>query len=205
MPGSPVVYVIDDDPAVCKTLREILRTVGLSVTPYTSAVEFLEGFDQDQPGCIVCDLRMPGIGGLELQRELADRKSDTPMIFITGHAEVSVAVEALKQGAFDFLEKPFSAHHLIEAVRQAIVEDGHRRAGRARRTALSGRLSTLTPREREVLEHVVAGRSSRVIAEELGLTEKTVELHRSRVNKKMAVRNAVELVRLIEEGGTGKP
>ncbi len=205
MSTSPIVYVIDDDPVVCETIRGMLRTVGLSVESYGGSAEFLADFDPDQPGCVVCDLRMPGMGGLELQRELANRKSDTPIIFVTGHAEVSVAVEALKRGAFDFLEKPIGAQHLLETVRQAIIEDGRRRAGRARRTVLSGRLSTLTPREREVLEHVVAGRSSRNIAEQLGLTEKTVELHRSRVNKKMMVRNAVELVRLMEEVGTGKP
>jgi len=198
MRAGPTAFVIDDDESMRRSLRWLIESIGVAVETYQSAEEFLNSFDPQWAGCLLVDVRMPGMGGMALQRELNARGVRIPLVFITAYPEVAVAVEALKQGAFDFIEKPFSGQQMLDCLRRAIDEDRRRRRVGARHAVIRRRLELLTPREQEVLERVIAGETSRVIANSLGLTEKTVELHRSHVNKKMKVRNAVELVRLVE-------
>jgi len=195
---EPTVFVVDDDQAMRHSLRWLLQSVGLPVETYATAEEFLAGYSPDRPGCLVLDIRMPGMGGLQLQDELKTRAIRLPIIVITGHAEVPTAVRALKAGAVDFLEKPFSDQLLVDRVRQAIAADQVARAADAQRTAAQGRLALLTVREREVLCRVVDGKANKVIAAELGIVEKTVEAHRSRLMAKLAVDSLAGLIRLVQ-------
>ncbi|MDX1431493.1 MAG: response regulator [Gammaproteobacteria bacterium] len=194
--GPPVVHVVDDDAAVRESLAMLLRAAGLTVAAYADARAFLEAFDVEQPGCVIADLRMPGIDGLELQQRLLALHASIPVIVITGHGDVPAAVRALKAGAVDFVEKPFDSAALVEQVTRALGHDTEVRESAARR-------ASLTPREEEILVLVVAGKASKVIAAELGISERTVELHRHRVMKKMQVRSVAELVRAVL--GTGSP
>ena len=194
--SEPTVFVVDDDPSIRESLRWLIESVGLRVQTSATAQEFLDRYDADTPGCLVLDVRMPGISGLDLQAELSSRKISIPIIIITGHAEVPVAVSALKAGAMDFIEKPFSDQLLLDRVRRAIEADTEARRVHGERAAVSVRLDTLTPREREVMELVIAGKANKVIAAELGLSPKTVEVHRANVMKKMQVDSLADLVRL---------
>jgi len=196
---EPTVFVVDDDQAMRHSLRWLLQSVGLPVETYATAEEFLAGYSPDQPGCLVLDIRMPGMGGLQLQDELKARSIRLPIIIITGYAEVPTAVRALKAGAVDFLEKPFSDQLLVDHVRKAIAADRVARAAEAQRTAAQGRLALLTTREREVLCRVVDGKANKVIAAELGIVEKTVEAHRSRLMVKLAVDSLAGLIRLVQQ------
>lgn len=198
---APRVAVVDDDPSVSRALFRLLRAIGLNVSTYASAQEFLEQYDPDVPGCLVLDLAMPGLSGLELQDVLTGRGSSPPIIFLTGHATVSASVRALKRGAIDFLTKPVDETTLLDAVHDAIQRDRIRReddAGRAKAVQL---LASLTPRELEVLTHVVTGKLNKCIAVELGTAEKTVKVHRARIMKKMQVRSLAELVLLAADAG----
>ena len=193
---EPTVFVVDDDRAMRDSLSWLLDSVGLRVRSYATAAEFLADHDPAQPGCLVLDVRMPGMSGLDLQAELARRGVELPPIVITGHAEVSMAVRAVKAGAIDFIEKPFSDQLLLDRVRQALQIDLEAREVRRRREDARRRLATLTAREREVLNLVVAGKANKEIASELGVSPKTVEVHRAHVMSKMCVDSLAELIRI---------
>jgi len=193
---EPTVFVVDDDRAMRDSLSWLLDSVGLRVRSYATAAEFLADHDPAQPGCLVLDVRMPGMSGLDLQAELARRGVELPTIVITGHAEVSMAVRAVKAGAIDFIEKPFSDQLLLDRVRQALEIDLEVREVRRRREDALRRLATLTAREREVLNLVVAGKQNKEIASELGVSPKTVEVHRAHVMSKMCVDSLAELIRI---------
>ena len=195
-PPEPTVFVVDDDRAMRESLSWLLDSVGLRVRSYATAADFLAEHDPAQPGCLVLDVRMPGMSGLDLQAELARRGVELPTIVITGHAEVSMAVRAVKAGAIDFIEKPFSDQLLLDRVRQALEIDLEVREVRRRREDALRRLATLTAREREVLNLVVAGKQNKEIASELGVSPKTVEVHRAHVMSKMCVDSLAELIRI---------
>jgi two-component system, LuxR family, response regulator FixJ len=193
---EPVVFVVDDDAAIRRSLRFLIESIGLAVETYQTAEQFLDAYNPDRAGCLILDVRMPGMGGLQLQKELADRHVELPIIIVTGYAEVPMAVRALKTGAVDFIEKPFSDQLLLERVREAIESDRHRREARAERDAVSARFARLTAREREVLDGVIAGKANKVIAMELGVGTKTVEAHRAKLMKKLKVDSLADLIRL---------
>jgi FixJ family two-component response regulator len=195
-PPEPTVFVVDDDRAMRDSLSWLLDSVGLRVRSYATAADFLADHDPAQPGCLVLDVRMPGMSGLDLQAELARRGVELPTIVITGHAEVSMAVRAVKAGAIDFIEKPFSDQLLLDRVRQALEIDLEAREVRRRREDARRRLATLSGREREVLNLVVAGKANKEIAFELGVSPKTVEVHRAHVMSKMCVDSLAELIRI---------
>jgi len=195
-PPEPTVFVVDDDRAMRESLSWLLDSVGLRVRSYATAADFLAEHDPAQPGCLVLDVRMPGMSGLDLQAELARRGVELPTIVITGHAEVSMAVRAVKAGAIDFIEKPFSDQLLLDRVRQALEIDLEAREVRRRREDARRRLATLTTREREVLNLVVAGKANKEIASALGVSPKTVEVHRAHVMSKMCVDSLAELIRI---------
>jgi two-component system, LuxR family, response regulator FixJ len=195
-PPEPTLFVVDDDRAMRESLSWLLDSVGLRVKSYATAADFLADHDPAQPGCLVLDVRMPGMSGLDLQAELARRGVELPTIVITGHAEVSMAVRAVKAGAIDFIEKPFSDQLLLDRVRQALEIDLEAREVRRRREDARRRLATLTAREREVLNLVVAGKANKEIASALGVSPKTVEVHRAHVMSKMCVDSLAELIRI---------
>jgi len=192
----PVVFVVDDEAAMRDSLRWLIESTGLRVETYGDAKTFLDAIRPEVPGCLVLDVRMPGLSGLDLQAELAHRGIRLPTIVITGHAEVQMAVQAVKAGAIDFIEKPFSDQLLLDRVRQGIEIDRQDRIARSRRAEIVRRLGLLTHREREVLDLVVGGKANKEIAALLGLSPKTVEVHRSHVMEKMEASSVAELVRL---------
>jgi two-component system response regulator FixJ len=193
----PTVIVIDDDEAVRGSLKLLLRSVKLPVAVYASAQEFLPTYAIDQPGCLVVDVRMPGMSGLELQQQLNLRGAMIPVIFITGHGDISMAVEAMRQGAFDFLPKPFRDQELLDRVQRALEKDAGNRREIAQTERVWELLDTLTPREREVLELVTSGKPNKVMAAELGVSQRTVEIHRARVMEKMHASSLAQLVRMV--------
>lgn len=199
--SRPVVHVVDDDPAVRNALKWLVEGEGLLVQAHASAEDFLGALVPEQPGCALVDLRMPGMSGLELQQALARRGVGLPLVFISAHGDVPVAVTAMRRGAVDFVEKPFDNAALIAAVRRALGADALRRGGDDERAVMRARLATLSPREREVLEAVVAGRANKRIAAELGIAIKTVEVHRARVMDKMGAGSIAELVRFVVQHG----
>jgi RNA polymerase sigma factor (sigma-70 family) len=191
------VYVVDDDAGMRNSLRWLLESTGVRVETFPDADAFLEGVRHEGPTCLVLDVRMPGMSGLDLQAALAERGITIPTIILTGHAEVPMAVRAVKAGAIDFIEKPFSDQLLLDRVRQGIEMDRQDRECRARRDEVLRRVAQLTQREREVLDLVVAGKPNKEIAVRLGLSPKTVEVHRSHVMEKMQATSVAELVRLV--------
>jgi len=195
---EPLVYVVDDDEAVRDSLTLLLKAVGLASRTFSSAAEFLNHYDPEQHGCLVADIRMPGMSGLDLQDELNRGGAQIPLIFITGHGDVPMAVDAMKSGALDFIEKPFRDQDLLDRVQQALAWDKERRIENLKTLAIRERLATLTPRETEVMECVVQGQANKVIAMDLGVSQRTVEIHRARVMEKMAVRSVAKLVRAVE-------
>ncbi len=196
MPRNKVVHVIDDDAAVRQSLAFLLSTAGLAVCVYESAAAFLEVVSGLKGGCVVTDIRMPEMDGLELQRELKDRKAELPVIVMTGHADVSLAVEAMKAGAVDFIEKPFDDEVLIRAIRSALAHQAQRTERQQGMADVRARLSLLSKREREVLDGLVEGKSNKIIAHDLGLSPRTVELYRANVMTKMQADTLSELVRM---------
>ena len=192
----PAVFVVDDDPAMRDSLRWLIESTGLQVETFADAQAFLARIYPEVPGCLVLDVRMPGMSGIDLQAEMARRGIGLPTIVVTGHAEVAMAVQAVKSGAIDFIEKPFSDQLLLDRVRQGIDMDRRERDGRARRGEILRRMGLLTQREREVLDLVVAGKPNREIAATLHLSPKTVEVHRAHVMEKMQASSVAELVRL---------
>jgi two-component system, LuxR family, response regulator FixJ len=199
--ARPTIFVVDDDSAVRDALKLLLRSVGQAVETYGSAQEFLDAYGEDRPGCLVLDIRMPGMSGLELQQKLNERHSILPIIFITGHGDVPMAVEAMQAGAVDFIQKPFRDQDLIDRINQALEKDGSNRAALGERNDIRRRLETLTPREREVLDLVVHGKANKVIAGDLKLSQRTVEIHRARVMEKMQASSLAHLVRMVLEVG----
>ncbi|HEX9803100.1 MAG TPA: response regulator transcription factor [Gammaproteobacteria bacterium] len=196
MSGKSTVFIVDDDEAVRDSLSWLMQSVGLSTETFPSADAFLQGFGEDRPGCLLLDIRMPGISGLELQSLLRERGFRLPLVVISGHADVPMAVRALKAGAFDFIEKPFNDQLLLDTVQRAIEHDRQQRESHARVDVWRRRLDTLTPREREVLQLVVGGASNKQISSELGVSMKTVEAHRARVMDKLQADSLSELVRM---------
>jgi len=195
------VFVVDDDPSVLRALSRLLRISGHRVQAFRSSQEFLAGHDPDVPGCVVLDLSMPGLDGLELQHALAASGRRRPIVFISGHGDVSSSVRAMKAGAVDFLTKPVNEDDLLDAVGRAIESDRQMRQAWTELQAVGLRLASLTRREREVLEHVVAGRLNKQIAADLGTVEKTIKVHRSRMMEKMGVHSLADLVRIAERTG----
>jgi FixJ family two-component response regulator len=194
--ASGIVFVVDDDTAFLKAVSRLLRAAGLEVSPFPSAAAFLNEHDPAAPGCLVLDVAMPGLDGLELQRTLAARGCERSIVFITGQGDLPMGVQAMKAGAVNFLTKPFEKVELLAAIREALEKDDLARRARAGRESIERRLASLTRREREVLSHVIAGRLNKQIAGDLGAAEKTVKVHRARVMEKMGVRSVAELVRL---------
>src|SRR6266567_7102528 len=198
---SPTVFVVDDDAAIRKAVLRLLRSAGIAAAAFESPTEFLAQYDPNTPGCLVLDLEMPGFNGLLLQTALAEKGSSLPIIFLTGHGDVSKSVQAMKGGAFDFLTKPVNAKNLLPAIRAAIERGAVARREQAELSEIRARLDTLTPREREVLEHVATGKLNKQVAGDLGITEATVKMHRARVIAKMKVQSVTELARLTERCG----
>jgi len=190
------VFVVDDDPAVRQSLHWLIESVGLAVKTYETANEFLEQYNPNTQGCLVLDVRMPGLSGLDLQERLASKHIEIPTIVITGHADVPMAIRAIKAGALDFIEKPFNDQVLLERIGQALALDAKIRQSQHERAEIAARLESLTAREREVMQMVVDGKANKVIADQLGVSQKTVEVHRANVMKKMQVDSLAELVRL---------
>ena len=197
------VYLVDDDAGVLKALSRLLRAKGYEVKPYSSPQEFLEQHDPAVPGCAVLDVSMPGLDGLELQQALTAGGSHRPVVFITGKGDVPTSVRAMKAGAIDFLTKPTKDTDLLEAVRRAEERDAEARRRLSELEVVQAKLKTLTPREREVLIHVVAGRLNKQIAADLGTVEKTIKVHRSRMMEKMGLRTVADLVRMAEKAQIG--
>jgi RNA polymerase sigma factor (sigma-70 family) len=194
--GQSTVFIVDDDEAVRDSLSWLMQSVGLSTETFPSADAFLQDFGEDRPGCLLLDIRMPGISGLELQSLLRERGFRLPLVVISGHADVPMAVRALKAGAFDFIEKPFNDQLLLDTVQRAIEHDRQQRESHAQIDVWRSRLDTLTPREREVLQLVVGGASNKQISSELGVSMKTVEAHRARVMEKLQADSLSHLVRM---------
>ncbi len=194
---EPTIFVVDDDAGVRDSLRMLLRAIGRRAETYASAEEFLQSYTSERPGCLILDLRMPGMSGLELQEELSRRGSALPIIFITAHGDVPSAVDAVKGGAVDFIQKPFRDEELIDKIDQALQQNARARTESEEIAKVRARIASLTPREREVMEIVVAGKKNKAIAAELGLSERTIEIHRARVMKKMGAESVAEVVRMV--------
>jgi len=196
MNEQSTVFIVDDDEAVRDSLSWLMQSVGLNTETFPSAGAFLQGFGEDRPGCLLLDIRMPGMSGLELQSVLQEQGFRLPLVVISGHADVPMAVRALKAGAFDFIQKPFNDQLLLDTVQRAIKQDREQRESHAQVETWRSRLGTLTPREHEVLELVVAGASNKQISSELGVSLKTVEAHRARVMDKLKAESLSQLVRM---------
>ena len=193
---DPTIFVIDDDPSVRSSLERLLRSVGLDVRTFASAQEFLHGGPPEAPGCLVLDVRMPGLSGLDLQEELADRGIPLPIIFMTGYGTIPMSVRAMKAGAVDFLEKPFDDQNLLDTIYNAIERSKGMKLERDEETEKRRLVDSLTPREREVFALVARGMLNKQIAYELGISEKTVKVHRGRVMQKMNASSLADLLRL---------
>ena len=197
MTTNPLVIVVDDDPALRNAMRILLKTVGLESIQFASAEDFLAAYQPSQPGCLVLDIRMPGMSGLELQQHLNLRGAVIPVIFMTAHGDIPMAVEAMKHGAFDFLQKPFRDQDLLTRIKRAIDKDSVMRQSLGEHVRIKEHLESLTPREREVLDHMTRGKQNKNIAQDLGVSPRTVEIHRARVMKKMHTQSVAELVRMM--------
>ena len=194
---GPLVYVVDDEEAVGDSIAMLLRTVGLTARVYRDPRAFLDEYRPDQAGCLLLDVRMPQLGGLDVQRELIRRNVTLPVIFITGHGDVPMAVEAMRAGAVDFIQKPFNDDELIRRVQKALEQDAQERALLERHEEIERRWKELTPREREVATCIADGKANKVVAAELGISVRTAELHRARILQKMGVRSIAQLVKML--------
>jgi FixJ family two-component response regulator len=199
--GMFTVFIVDDDAGVLKALSRLLRAKGYDTRPFMSPQEFLDHHDTTVPGCAVLDVSMPDLDGLQLQQALTAGGTQRPVIFITGKGDIPTSVRAMKAGAIDFLTKPLSERDLLDAIDRAKQQDARNRQIQAELTLIQAKIATLTPREREVLAHVVAGRLNKQIAGDLGTVEKTIKVHRSRMMEKLGVRTVADLVRLAEKAG----
>ena len=197
MNPTPTVFLTDDDPAIRDSVGLLLRANGLAVETFASAVDFLESNAVQRPGCLLLDVRMPGMSGLDLQKRLQEMSCRTPIIFMTGHGDVPMAIRAMKAGAFDFVEKPFQAQALLDRLQEALALDAQERRRQARRNEVAARMALLSPREREVMERVVAGQYNKVIAADLGISISTVEIHRKRVMEKLQAASLSEMIQML--------
>ena len=198
---APTVQIVDDDRSFLTATSRLLRASGFAVRTFSSASEFLAQLDTDAPGCVVADLQMPGMNGLDLQSALARSRNPVPILFLTGHGDIPSSVRAMRSGAVDFLEKRAPKEKLLDAVRRALARDAQEREERARQRELRARFDMLTKRELEVLAHVVQGRLNKQIAGDLGIHERTVKLHRTAITTKLKVQSVAELTRLTDEAG----
>jgi two-component system response regulator FixJ len=201
MMNRGTVHIVDDDPSVQRSLRRLLESVGLTVDCYNTAQDFIERHDPGAPGCLLLDVRMPGLSGLELQDQLRSEGCELPIIFVTGYGDVPMTARAMKAGAIDFLQKPFNDQELLEALERALARNSQMRREQAERSKVQTRLRLLTPREREVLERVIAGKTNKEVAAEFGITEKTIKVHRARVMEKMQADSLAQLVVLAQVAG----
>jgi FixJ family two-component response regulator len=199
------VFAVDDDPSVCRAVARLLRSAGWRVKAFSSAAEFLQFERPDAPSCLVLDVQLPDLDGLALQHSLAEGHVALPIIFITGHGDIPMTVHAMKAGAVDFLPKPIDDEALIRAVEQALAQDAAKREANSDVSAIWRCFESLSPREREVLGHVVGGKLNKQIAHRLGVTEKTIKVHRGQVMRKMQARSLAELVRMAEKVGIQGP
>jgi two-component system response regulator FixJ len=197
MNANPTVFVVDDDQAMRNSLKWLIETVGMNVEAYASADEFIRNYYPGRAGCLLLDVRMPGMSGLELQEHFLEQQIKIPIIIITGHGDVPMAVRAMKAGAVDFIEKPFNDELLLDSIRNALALDVEQRAAQSERAVVAARLAQLTPREHEVMEMVTAGKANKEIALALGVSAKTVEAHRARVMEKMQANSLAALVRMV--------
>ena len=202
--AQAVVYVVDDDPSIREALASLLRSVGLEVRAFSSTQQFLESQRPDVPGCLVLDVRLPGVGGLDLQSQLLRSGIHLPIIFITGHGDIPMSVQAMKAGAIEFLTKPFRDQALLDAIQVGIERDRTRRRDSEIVRQLQERFQSLTSREREIMAHVVTGRMNKQIAGDLDVSEITVKVHRGQVMRKMGAKSLAELVRMADKLGTPK-
>jgi len=193
---KPVIYIVDDDDGMRRALTVLMSTVGYQPAAFARPAEFLAKYDPNQASCLVLDVRMPEMSGLEVQQQLNRNGAMLPVILITGHGDIPMAVQAMKDGAFDFLQKPFRDQDLLDRINAALKQDAQNRESVDRLADLRQRSASLTPREREVLEHVVDGKANKVIAIDLGLSERTVEIHRANVMEKMGARSVAHLVKM---------
>jgi FixJ family two-component response regulator len=193
---EPTVFVVDDDPSLLRLIRKLLESSGRRVETFGSGQEFLAAYTPERTGCLVLDVRMPGMSGLALQERLAADAISLPILIVTGYGEVPIAVQAMRQGAFDFIEKPFSGQILLERIEAALAEDQRRRKSRVTREEVRRRRASLTPRERQVMDLVVQGKPNKLVGSALGLSPKTVEVHRANVMKKMEAGSLADLVRM---------
>ena len=194
--SGATVFVVDDDLGVLAMLQEVIASIDAEVRPYSAPEEFLDAYQPLPCACLVCDVRMPGLDGLGVQRRLIERGATLPIIFLTGHADVGSAVEAMKSGAFDFIEKPFATQALLAKIQQALLRSRELYQNFLSRQTAAARIALLTPKERGVAELVVAGKSSREIADQLDISVRTVENHRARIMDKLYVKTTVDLVKL---------
>lgn len=194
--SKATVFIVDDDQAIRHAMELLMRSVGLGYEIFHSGDDFLEHYSPEKPGCLVLDIRMPGMGGLELQQKLIELESTLPIIFITGHGDVPMAVKAMQKGAVDFIQKPFRDQELLDRVHEALRTEEERRSEREEQEDIAARIDKLTKREHEVMDLVVTGKPNKVIAYELGVSQRTVEIHRARVMEKMEARSLAELVRM---------
>ena len=194
---SPTVFLVDDDEAVRDSLGLLMKSVGLTSRSFASATEFLAEYDSDRPGCLVLDIRMPGMSGMELQQKLIEMRAILPIIFITGHGDIPMAVEAMQRGAVDFIPKPFRDNELLDRINKALEDDRQNRDTLLEREDVEKRIAKLTPREKQVLDLVVQGKANKVIAGDLEVSQRTVEIHRARVMEKMRSRSVAHLVRMV--------
>ena len=194
----PLIYLVDDDEAVRDSLGMLFKSIGLPFAAYSSALDFLQSYDPMRHACLVADIRMPGLSGIELQQRLNEQQAQIPVIFITGHGDVPMAVSAMKSGAMDFIQKPFRDQDLVGRINKALGQDRARRAAGAKDDEMRARIASLTPRENEVMRRVVRGQANKVIAMDLGVSQRTVELHRARVMRKLRMRSLAELVHAVD-------
>jgi FixJ family two-component response regulator len=195
--NTPRIFVVEDDDAVRESLQLVLESLGHKVSAFASAGAFLEKFNSDLAGCLVLDIRMPGMNGMELQRKLNDSNSMLPIIFVTGHGDVPMAVEAMQQGAFDFIQKPYREQQLLEKIDRALQLDKENRESLQQRQAILAHLQELTPREMDVLLLMIEGKANKVIAADLDISQRTVEIHRARVMEKLRANSLAHLVRMV--------
>lgn len=196
---NSAVYVVDDDVKVRESLAELLHSIGMEVYTYATAESFLAGYEPDQPGCLLVDVCLPGMSGLELHEQLVARQTEIPWVVITAHADVAMAVKAMSEGACGFLEKPYRSHELLELIKKAVQREHETRLGRARRREILARFQLLSPREREVMEMVTSGAANKQAAKALGISDRTVEVHRANIMKKLRVDSPAELFSLAAE------